>query len=139
MDTLYAIAAASLRALGTLAACAAVSGFVLRRERGVPLDVFDVGAALLAVIAVTWQARGVVRPGFHETRLRSTKVTLPSTSGADLVVDALFIALGVVLVWIEWAHPSVGTRQYGLGAGFVVVPSLLAALRVTFWRRRPTE
>lgn len=138
MDTLFAIAAAAQRSLVTLVPCVALGGLVLRRVRGLAIDWFDAGSALLLALGLAWLVREIVRPRMRETRLRHRRVTRPSTSGADLAVDAAFLVLGALSVWTEWTHPSPDRVLFGFGTGLLGVPAVLMTLRLVHWRRRPT-
>jgi len=77
--------------------------------------------------------REIVRPRWRAGRIRQYKVRLPSTSGVDFGADAALVAVGIAFVTIG---PQ--ASLFGIGHGFLIVPAILAVLRIVFWARRPT-
>lgn len=133
MNFLEALAAAAQRLLIATVACFVVGGLAQRRVEGVPLDGIEPVGLLIAGALLAWLVREIVRPRWRASRIRQTRVQLPSTSGVDFVADAALIAIGIAFV-------STGRRSplLGIGLGFLVVPCALAVSRAVFWSRRPT-
>ncbi len=132
MNFLEALAAAAQRLLIATVACFVVGGLAQRRVEGVSLDGIEPVGLLIAGALLAWLVREIVRPRWRASRIRQTRVQLP-TSGVDFVADAALIAIGIAFV-------STGRRSplLGFGLGFLVVPCALAVSRAVFWSRRPT-
>lgn len=133
VNFLDALAAAAQRLLMTMVACSLVGGLVERRREAVTFDATEPIALLIAGGLVAWLVREIVRPRWRSGRIRQYKVQLPSTSGVDFIADAGLLAIGVAFV-----ATGPQTSLFSIGMGFLVVPTVLAVLRIVFWARRPT-
>ena len=133
VKALDALAAAAQRLLMATVACFLVGGLAERRHERVPFDATEPIVLLLAGAIVAWLVREIVRPRWRSGRVRQYTAQLPSTSGVDFVADGALVAVGI-------AFATVGPQShlFGVGMGFLVVPTVLAVLRLVLWGRRPT-
>ena len=146
MNSLLSFFGASLSALPEFAACFALFSLIMRREVGMPLSLYDAGLLIAILLIVAWLARRIVRPFFYKTHffnkwiLGAREETVPSTSGAHLAWDLAFISIGLIVLYAEYSVPTPidgSGRDFGFGAGLVIVPLFLFVLRLIFWHRRP--
>ncbi len=126
MNTLLLLAEAAWRALVTFFASFLLAGMVEKLRRGERWEWLELVMLLAVVAALGWAVRDIVRPRWTKSGLRKfARWSVPTTSGLSFVWDVALMCCGAVL----W--------NIGFGPTLFVVPTVLAMVRVVFWRRRP--
>lgn len=119
-----------------LLACLLLSALIAELD-GQRFEVFDIAMAIAFGVLAFLLARRIVRPSELDTSLKHGRLYYPSTSWAHALFDALYAALGVVLlVGAKYQPGPAVDAPLCLGLGLTILPGALFALRMVFWRRQ---
>ncbi len=138
MEGLLTALAAAVDQLYQFPASFLVSGLIMRRGRGEPFGLFDVGAFAVAVLCVGVLVRRMYRSpvrsfaGWGRSYRLPEGTVGPTASWLHIALDGLWLWFGIEMWTLVAATPAGMVEEPGIGPGFVIVAGLLLPLHVFF-------